>query len=98
MSEKQRFEITDYGSEYYIEIIDNKKELDKSIDNPTQRLDLVECCGLLNEFELKCYKLEKENEQLKKENEKLTKMLNANYKTNNELVQYIQMLESDNDE
>ena len=45
MSEKQRFEITDYGSEYYIEIIDNKKELDKNIDNPTQRLDLVECCG-----------------------------------------------------
>lgn len=35
---------------------------------------------------------------LKEENEKLTKMLNANYKTNNELVQYIQMLESDNDE
>ena len=66
MSEKQRFEITDYGSEYYVEIIDNKKELDKSIDNPTQRLDLVECCGLLNEFELKCYKLEKENEQLRK--------------------------------
>ena len=67
MSEKQRFEITDYGSEYYIEIIDNKKELDKNIDNPTQRLDLVECCGLLNEFELKCYKLEKENEQLRLE-------------------------------
>lgn len=67
MSEKQRFEITDYGSEYYVEIIDNKKELDKSIDNPTQRLDLVECCGLLNEFELKCYKLEKENEKLRKQ-------------------------------
>ena len=29
MSEKQRFEITDYGSEYYIEIIDNKKELER---------------------------------------------------------------------
>lgn len=37
-------------------------------------------------------------QSLKEENEKLTKMLNANYKTNNELVQYIQMLESDNDE
>lgn len=36
--------------------------------------------------------------QLKEENEKLAKMLNANYKTNNELVQYIQMLERDNDE
>lgn len=35
---------------------------------------------------------------LKKENEKLRKMLNANYKTNNELVQYIQMLERDIDE
>ena len=64
---EKRFKITDYGSEYYIEIIDNKKELDKSIDNPTQRLDLVECCGLLNEFELKCYKLEKENKQLRLE-------------------------------
>ena len=39
-----------------------------------------------------------EIDDLKEENEKLTKMLNANYKTNNELVQYIQMLESDNDE
>lgn len=66
MSEK-RFEITGYGSEYYIEIIDNNKELDENIDNPSQRLDLVECCELLNEFELKCHKLEKENNRLREE-------------------------------
>ena len=42
--------------------------------------------------------LQREIKDLKEENEKLTKMLNANYKTNNELVQYIQMLERDNDE
>ena len=51
-----------------------------------------------NKKHLDNIQLKEENEQLKKENEKLTKMLNANYKTNNELVQYIQMLESDNDE
>ena len=52
----------------------------------------------IKRLEYKVQKFKEENEQLKKENEKLTKMLNANYKTNNELVQYIQMLESDNDE
>ena len=66
MSEK-RFEVTDYGTNYYIEIIDNEKELDRSIDNPSQKLGLIDCCDLLNEFELKCYKLEKENEQLRLE-------------------------------
>jgi len=59
MSEK-RFEITEYGSNYYIEIIDNEKELDESIDNPSQRLGLVECADLLNE-------LSEENEQLRLE-------------------------------
>lgn len=66
MSEK-RFEITEYGSDYYIEIIDNEKELDESIDNPSQKLGLVECADLLNELETKCHSLEKENEQLKEE-------------------------------
>lgn len=59
---------------------------------------ILNIVDLLNEQQATISKLEEENEQLKKENEKLTKMLNANYKTNNELVQYIQMLESDNDE
>ena len=48
MSEK-RFEITEYGSDYYIEIIDNEKELDESIHNPSQKLSLIECVDLLNE-------------------------------------------------
>lgn len=56
--DKKRFEITEYGSEYYIEIIDNEKELDESIDNPSQRLILVECADLLNE-------LYEDNRQLK---------------------------------
>ncbi len=50
MSEK-RFEITEYGSDYYIEIIDNEKELDESIPNPSQKLSLIECVDLLNEQE-----------------------------------------------
>lgn len=64
MTEK-RFEITEYGSEYYIEIIDNNKELDENIDNPTQRLDLVECCELLNKQEATINKLKEENRKLK---------------------------------
>lgn len=51
MSEKRRFEITEYGSDYYIEIIDNEKKLDESIPNPSQKLGLVECADLLNEQE-----------------------------------------------
>ena len=71
----------------------------------TEIIDLTLACEVLNRLDLK---LKTYNEQLgeqqatisalKEENEKLAKMLNANYKTNNELVQYIQMLESDIDE
>lgn len=60
MSEK-RFEITEYGSDYYIEIIDNEKELDENIYNPSQKLCLVECADLLN-------KLYEENGQLREIN------------------------------
>ena len=87
MSEK-RFEITEYGSDYYIEIIDNEKELDESIHNPSQKLSLIECVDLLNELHdendiLKqqlqtryiVNKQYEELQRLKKENEKLKKQV-----------------------
>ena len=93
MSEK-RFKVC--IDNYSVGLLDNSVKL--IFIKFTNKEDAVSCkdslkyqCNLMNE-------LYEENEQLKKENEKLTKMLNANYKTNNELVQYIQMLESDNDE
>lgn len=58
MMSAKRFRATEYGSDYYIEIIDNEKELDKSIHNPSQKLGLLECVDLLNE-------LAEENEQLR---------------------------------
>lgn len=73
--DKKRFEITGYGSDYYIEIIDNEKELDESIDNPSQRLGLVECADLLNELyednrqlEVLLQEAEDEIDRLKKSN------------------------------
>ena len=73
--DKKRFEITEYGSNYYIEIIDNEKELDESIDNPSQRLGLVECADLLNELyednrqlEVLLQEAEDEIDRLKKSN------------------------------
>ena len=65
MSKIKRFEITDYGSAYYIEIIDHEKELDMSIHNPSQRLDLVECCELLNTQQATIEQLQEENKELK---------------------------------
>ena len=73
--DKKRFEITEYGSNYYIEIIDNEKELDESIYNPSQRLGLVECADLLNELyednrqlEVLLQEAEDEIDRLKKSN------------------------------
>ena len=73
--DKKRFEITDYGSNYYIEIIDNEKELDESVDNPSQKLGLVECADLLNELyednrqlEVLLQEAEEEINKLKKSN------------------------------
>lgn len=73
--DKKRFEITEYGSDYYIEIIDNEKELDESIDNPSQKLGLVECADLLNELyednrqlEVLLQEAEDEIDRLKKSN------------------------------
>ena len=47
MSEK-RFTSKDYTVDYYTEIIDNEKELDTTIDNPSQRLLIGEAVDLLN--------------------------------------------------
>ena len=65
MNEK-RFEITEYGSDYYIEIIDKEKELDESIPNPSQKLSLIECVDLLNEQQSKIRELEEEKMELEK--------------------------------
>ena len=66
--DKKRFEITEYGSNYYIEIIDNEKELDESIHNPSQKLGLVECVDLLNEqqatIEMYQRRVDKREEQI----------------------------------
>ena len=69
-------------------------EQQSTIEQLQKSKDVKEFSALFNQS----IALKREIKDLKKENEKLTKMLNANYKTNNELVQYIQMLESDNDE
>ena len=50
MSEK-RFTSKDYNTDYYTEIIDNEKELDTTIPNPSQRLLIGEAVDLLNEYE-----------------------------------------------
>lgn len=66
MMGEKRFEITEYGSDYYIEIIDNEKELDESIPNPSQKLSLIECVDLLNEQQDTIQSLKEENRKLKK--------------------------------
>ena len=87
MSESKRFEITEYGSDYYIEIIDNGKELDESIDNPSQKLGLVECVDLLNEQQATIDQLNfaiddllshTSCDEIKKENEQLRQMIKGN--------------------
>lgn len=50
MSEK-RFTSKDYTVNYYTEIVDNEKELDTTIPNPSQRLLIGEAVDLLNEYE-----------------------------------------------
>ena len=84
MSEKL-FEIIKYGSDYYIEIIDHEKELDESIDNPSQRLDLAECADLLNE-------LSEDNRQLKEKNEQLKKSEKINIEYAEQIVEENQKL------
>ena len=69
-------------------------EQQATIEQLQKSEDVKEFSALFNQS----IALKREIKDLKEENDKLTKMLNANYKTNNELVQYIQMLESDNDE
>ena len=73
---------------------DKIDEQQATIEQLRQSQDVKEFSALFNQS----IALQREIKDLKEENEKLTKMLNANYKTNNELVQYIQMLESDIDE
>ncbi len=82
MSEK-RFEITEYGSDYYIEIIDNEKELDESIHNPSQKLSLIECVDLLNE--------------LNDENDVLKQQLQTRYIVNKQYEE-LQRLKKENNE
>ena len=68
MSEK-RFTSKDYNTDYYTEIIDNEKELDTTIPNPSQRLLIGEAVDLLN-------KQDSEIKQLKEENQTLYCQLN----------------------
>lgn len=75
MMREKRFEITEYGSDYHIEIIDNEKELDESVDNPSQKLGLVECADLLNELSEENQSLNKINKVLYDENIQLREKL-----------------------
>lgn len=56
----ERFTSEDYGTDYYTEIVDNKKELDMSVDNPSQKLTVSECVDLLNYFNHRVFELEQE--------------------------------------
>lgn len=73
----KRFLSTDYGHQYYIEIVDTEKELDESVDNPSKRLTITECIDLLNAFALTIDKLDEDNTTLRKENEDLKFALRA---------------------
>ena len=64
MSEK-RFTSEDYGSDYYTEIVDNKKQLDHTLYNPSQRLNITEAVDLLNEQDDEISQLNEENFKLK---------------------------------
>ena len=59
MSEK-RFTSKDYTIDYYTEIVDNEKELDPTIPNPSQRLLIGEAVDLLNEQDREIKQLKKE--------------------------------------
>ena len=73
----KRFLSTDYGHQYYTEIVDTEKELDESVDNPSKRLTITECIDLLNAFALTIDKLDEDNTALRKENEDLKFALRA---------------------
>ena len=73
----KRFLSTDYGHQYYTEIVDTEKELDESVDNPSKRLTITECIDLLNDFALTIDKLDEDNAALLKENEDLKFALRA---------------------
>lgn len=73
----KRFLSADYGHQYYTEIVDTKKELDESVDNPSKRLTITECIDLLNAFALTIDKLDEDNTALRKENEDLKFALRA---------------------
>ena len=73
----KRFLSTDYGHQYYTEIVDTEKELDESVDNPSKRLTITECIDLLNNFALTIDKLDEDNTALRKENEDLKFALRA---------------------
>ena len=64
MSE-ERFTSKDYAVDYYTEIVDNEKELDTTIDNPSQRLLIGEAVDLLNKQDNEIKQLKKELEKLK---------------------------------
>lgn len=86
--DKKRFEITEYGSNYYIEIIDHEKELDESIDNPSQRLGLVDCADLLNE-------LYEDNRQLKKLLQEAEEEIHKLKKSNKQWMESLVNMESE---
>ena len=64
MSEK-RFTSKDYTIDYYTEIVDNEKELDPTIPNPSQRLLIGEAVDLLNEQDREIKQLKKELKEMK---------------------------------
>ena len=63
MSEK-RFTSKDYNTDYYTEIVDNEKELDSTISNPSQRLLIGEAVDLLNKQDNEITQLKEENQTL----------------------------------
>lgn len=66
MSEK-RFTSKDYDIDYYTEIVDNEKELDHTIPNPSQRLLIGEAVDLLNEQDQQIKQLKKELSESKED-------------------------------
>ena len=63
MSEK-RFTSKDYSIDYYTEIVDNEKESDTTIPNPSQRLLIGEAVDLLNKQDNEITQLKEENQTL----------------------------------
>lgn len=56
---EKRFYSEYYPCEYYTEIVDNEKELDYSLENPSKKLTINEVVDLLNEQDQKIKFLDK---------------------------------------